>query len=363
MPAFAKGEPDPNVLLQRLNEYGREYFQLNKQSAPVILIGISIEKWESIEIEQYEFIRIHRISNLTNNFLYFSYKSFLFFRTSGIRPRILISGDIYFGFLSTFLIKKLWLRINVPVQISVHGYYLETRGLSKLIPSFLFRLYILKIYNWVDSIRVVSNQLKLNLITMHGVTPSKIFVAPIPIRLHEVQVVVNRKIDLLFVGRFHAERGIDLLTKICKNLQSDSVVSNIVLVGDGPLKLVTQQNLGYSSYLTFKGYVSPHVLTNLMLDAKIVLSTAPLEGFGLAIREALASGCFVVARRNEVTADLNADFPSLIYLFDTEHEAFEIISSLLSVSVDFSETHRFRAQIEASNTSSLESLIGSWEIP
>lgn len=359
-PNFAKGEPEPEILLQRLNEYGRAFFSSSQPSKLLILIGISTEKWDKIDQDRFEFLEVHRISNPSYNFLAFSCRSFLSLRNTGFNPKILISGDIYYGFLSSILIKKLWLRKNIPIQISVHGYYLESPVNKKFAPPFLLKFYILKVYAIADSIRVVSEQLKSNLITNHGISSTKIFVAPIPLRLQEIPKNTFRKNDVLFVGRFHPERGIDLLMKICRQILSDSNGANLVLVGDGPLRHDAERMLGESAKLSFRGYVSPQILSGLMLDSKIVLSTAPLEGYGLAIREALISGCFVVARRNEVTINLNRDFPSLISLFDTEHEAVEIISKLLTQSLEDRETVRFRELILISNKLSLQLLTDSW---
>ena len=166
---------------------------------------------------------------------------------------------------------------------------------------------------------------------------------------------------MLFVGRFHKERGIDLLQEIA---QSSSLIDSyykFVFVGNGPLHdgfIAKLRKLPLN--VDFKGYLPNPQLMEVYKSSKIFVSTAPTEGYGLSIREALSYGCSVLARKNEVTAALASSFPRLVFLFETAGEAVEQLDKLVSKEVDCIATENFRRSVEVANQNSIEALVASW---
>ena len=360
-PNFAKGEKDPNVVLERLNLYGAAYCEKGYGKKLTVLVGLKNEQFDSLRLDDFKFVTVLRITEPTINFVKFALKSRATLKRVGTTPKILIAGDIYFGFLTCLLLSMIYLPKFPPIQISVHGYYVENILLSVHKFRKLIKAYLIVSYRIASSIRVVSPELKTNLVYQFKIPREKIFVAPIPITLQPYEAVGKRDIDVLFVGRFHKERGIDLLQEIA---QSSSLIDSyykFVFVGNGPLHdgfIAKLRKLPLN--VDFKGYLPNPQLMEVYKSSKIFVSTAPTEGYGLSIREALSYGCSVLARKNEVTAALASSFPRLVFLFETAGEAVEQLDKLVSKEVDCIATENFRRSVEVANQNSIEALVASW---
>ena len=100
-----------------------------------------------------------------------------------------------------------------------------------------------------------------------------------------------------------------------------------------------------------------------MKNSKILLSTANSEGYGLAVREALSAGCFLVAYANSVTLNLQIAFPQLVFTFRNTDEAVELIYKLKSRVPDAAAVNGFRRKQLEENMASLQNLTDSWEPP
>jgi glycosyltransferase involved in cell wall biosynthesis len=361
-PTFAKGENDPNVLLERLNFYGSAYCERGYGNTITVLVGLNQDDYDLLRLTDFKFISVLRVTEPTKNFVKFALKSRLKLTRVGSTPKLLISGDIYFGFLTSILLRLLYLPNLLPLQISIHGYYVENISLSVHKFRKLIRGYLIASYRIATSIRVVSPELKTNLVDQLKLPGEKIFVAPIPIVLQPFEALRKRDIDLLFVGRFHEERGLDLLQDIVKSFSLVNLNHKFVFVGNGPLLDGFQTELRKLRLeADFKGFLPNSQLPDVYKSSKIFVSTAPTEGYGLSIREALSYGCILLARKNEVTAALASNFPGLVYLFETAGEAVEQLVSLTSKKVDFTDIENFRRALELSNQDSIEALVASWQ--
>jgi glycosyltransferase involved in cell wall biosynthesis len=361
-PTFAKGEADPNVLLERLNFYGAAYCEKDYGKILTVLVGLKQDDFDSLRLSDFKFISVLRITEPTKNFVKFALKSRLRLERVGSTPKLLISGDIYFGFLTSVLLRLLYLPNPLPIQISIHGYYVENISLSVHKFRRLIKGYLITSYRIASSIRVVSPELKNNLVNRLKIPREKIFVAPIPIVLQPFEALSKRDLDLLFVGRFHEERGIDLLQEIVKSSSQINPNHKFVFVGNGPLLDGFQTELrNLPLKADFKGYLPNSQLLEVYKSSRIFVSTAPTEGYGLSIREALSYGCILLARKNEVTTALASNFPGLVYLFETVGEAMEQLISLASKEADYSDIETFRRTLELSNQNSIEALVTSWQ--
>ncbi len=364
-PEFAKGEEDPNILMRRLDMYGETFFQLSSGGRLILLIGLDTKKMRLINPNDYQNIKIIHVSRSTRNVFKFAYLSKRILNANGIRPSILIAGDLYFAFLTCLLLKFTNIKnLHLPIQISIHGFYLRNLELRKNKLRHLIRMYLLFTYKVANSIRAVSMEIKEELNLKFHVQSSKIFVSPVPLTLGEYNIEIARTNDLLFVGRFHEERGIGKLEEIFELLQNKTLNLKAVVVGSGPL--LTAFKLKINPILPnchFEGFLERDELNLLFSSSRILLSTAPTEGYGLTIREALAQGCFLVARENEVTRGLASIFPNLVHLFNTKEEAVNHLQDLLETQPNDSDTRSFRDFVEKTNTASLECLTRSWLNP
>jgi glycosyltransferase involved in cell wall biosynthesis len=85
--------------------------------------------------------------------------------------------------------------------------------------------------------------------------------------------------EVLYAGRLSPEKGIEELVEACAGL-------NLVVAGDGPLRALVPQALGF---------LSPDELAERYRRAAVVVCPSRSEGFGVVCAEAMAHGKAVVA--------------------------------------------------------------------
>ena len=107
---------------------------------------------------------------------------------------------------------------------------------------------------------------------------------------------------MLFVGRLVAHKCVDILINAMDLLRRQSYKVNMGIVGDGPERraLETQvTQLGLSKLITFHGLFENHNdVIGLMKKSKVFVSASEREGYGIAVREALAVDMKVIVSNN-----------------------------------------------------------------
>ena len=104
----------------------------------------------------------------------------------------------------------------------------------------------------------------------------------------EDQVVVT-------VGRLIPRKAVDELIEAVA--QSDNTRIRLVVIGDGPLREILEQQarrLGAAGRIRFAGYVSDERKWQILANSDLYVSTSHHEGFGISYLEALCMGLPVV---------------------------------------------------------------------
>lgn len=105
---------------------------------------------------------------------------------------------------------------------------------------------------------------------------------------------------LLYVGRLHQVKGVDILLKAWAKIHSLMPETILRLVGDGPemetLKSLAEE-LGITRFVEFTGAVSRERLAPLYRKARLVIMPSRSEGFPLTLLEAGACGALSLATR------------------------------------------------------------------
>lgn len=102
---------------------------------------------------------------------------------------------------------------------------------------------------------------------------------------------------LVMASRLSPEKRPDLPIAALRTLRRRGVAARLVVAGDGPAR-ADLQRAAADLPVTFLGFVSDRIrLAELLATADVVLAPGPVETFGLAALEALASGTPVVGRR------------------------------------------------------------------
>ena len=275
------------------------------------------------------------------------------------KERVAIAGDPFVSFWILWMMKLFFVR-KLQIQISIHGLPLSKSGPR----GFSLRLLALRSCSQkADSIRVVSDHLKELLQNSWGISRNKIFIAPIPVRIAPVLHVVPRRKEILIVGRLHEERGVLLSLEIGLRVLVENSDTSLVLIGDGPLKskvesLVLKSNVG--GRVNLIGQLPHSEVLERMAQSLVLLSSAPEEGFGLAIREAAYSGLSVVALRNLGTIEAERELAPILSVFSTPGEAFIACQNGLRNQLSESVVERVRNNANAFNEDSLRKLASSW---
>lgn len=112
------------------------------------------------------------------------------------------------------------------------------------------------------------------------------------------RAVIGKPLRLVWVGRFEHDKGAESLLSILRQLDMTQLDYELAMVGQqfrqSPAVFNDIQS-AYSSRLVHFGYIESRMdYRGLLLAADVVLSTALHEFQGLAVMEAVASGCLPV---------------------------------------------------------------------
>lgn len=113
---------------------------------------------------------------------------------------------------------------------------------------------------------------------------------------------VREGFDLIFVGRLIAGKNVGLLVRSLLLLGEKP---RTVVVGDGPdmeeLVKLTEE-LGLGENVTFAGVLGENEVYSYLKSSKVFVSPSVLEGFGMAVLEAMACGLPAVVVRHKWNA-------------------------------------------------------------
>ncbi len=351
-------------VLTRLDYYGAAYALMRDSSVRKLVVVLNLKKNQNFTVIQQRFSNLEfivlRRRYFTAPFLLLDIQ--IQFKRLSTNPGVLISGDPYISGLLIYLLKRFRFRKSV-LQFQVHGnpfQYLKTFSIRQSILKFI---YLFNLRN-ADSIRLVSqSQLEYDFLASR-ITQAKCFIAPIPILDIRMGAPEGKREEgLLFLGRFHHERNLDLWLEIAENIALKFPGFKITMAGSGPLmEFVNNYKATHQSLSTMKilGEIAHSRIEEVLHESTILLSTAEHESYGLSLREAMLSGLFVVAKRNPTTVLLEKDFPNLVFTYDTATEAKEMIANLVGRSAPKDEIAKVEFQQTSKNLESVNSLVQSW---
>jgi glycosyltransferase involved in cell wall biosynthesis len=133
----------------------------------------------------------------------------------------------------------------------------------------------------------------------------------------KIRVVINEGADLenyeasscegkviLFVGRLHERKGLDVFLPIFKQvLDEEKAILRIVGSGEKESALKLQaEKLGLKNNIQFLGFLSDSEIRKQYSEASIFVLPSRYEGFGIVLLEALASGLPIVATRTGISS-------------------------------------------------------------
>ena len=214
-----------------------------------------------------------------------------------------VQDTYYLAFLALLLAK----RYKVKLEVQVHGLE-KFDGLRKFLAK--------KVWAKADSIRVVSQRLKNNLVDDFHVSPDKINVLPVLVdidKLKSSSVTIDLKqkypgqFIFLFVGRLVPVKNVPLIFQALSRLDSQKPYK-LIIVGDGSEKDKLEdlaKTLNLKDKVEFFGWVDD--LASFYKSADCLILASNSEGRGMVVEEAVACGLPVVMTDVGLAGDLVKD--------------------------------------------------------
>jgi glycosyltransferase involved in cell wall biosynthesis len=156
-----------------------------------------------------------------------------------------------------------------------------------------------------DRVIVDSMESKRIVMEKYGVDESKIrVIVKEGVNLEEFKQSSCQGNIVLFVGRLHERKGVDLLLPIFKEvIKEKKAILRIVGSGEKEKALRKQAaRLGLSEDVEFLGYLPDSEMRKQYSEASIFVLPSRYEGFGIVLLEALASGLPIVATQTGISS-------------------------------------------------------------
>ncbi len=154
------------------------------------------------------------------------------------------------------------------------------------------------------------------------------------IQSHKADYAIESPTRLLFVGRLHEQKGVDVLLEAFQHLvkRFPDKDLRLDLLGDGPLRKDLESlavELGIAQQVDFVGQCD--TVSRYLRSADIFVLPSRAEGISNALLEAMACGLPVVASRIPGNVDVVCDRRNgLLFAANQAESLFEAVSELLT---------------------------------
>lgn len=359
MPTILNSAELPEQILDRCKVLSRKFLEIQgSEDSNVIVICAGLSSAQVKPYQQDAPFTIYSIKGQTTIPFRYLMKSFLILRKYRGKEITLIAGDNYLALFISLLLKSL-LGSRARVQVSIHGNPLLQR--TNLLKGFARKMAFKFLLPKASSARFVSEHLRREL--SKYISPDAYsFVSPIQVQFQSNSSQENVDKTLGLVGRLHDERGIDFFCEILGKVSAKKLPYKFIVIGDGPERKKVEDFCSRNPHLAvvFQGNISKSKVLENYQFMNLLLSCAPSEGYGLALREAILSGTPVVARTNEGTRELKSIFYEMVYLFDSVDEALSQVQTCLRTEVSMEVVEKYRVIQSRIEESSVQALVNSW---
>ena len=291
-----------------INRHQRYADSLNEFTGELRLIIISSGQNLDVTKLKYPNLEIFSIANPSYNFYRFASESKKLIKGMNWDIKLLIAGDCWESFWSAYFLNR-FMSKNAPIQIQIHGDIADLSwrriNLKNRIRYSLAKLSLAK----ASSVRAVTKYQAENLVKAFGVKTERIVVIPVPINVIGKLVASKseRPKTIGLLGRIHQDRGIWEFIKLVRILNLNSKDFNVVVIGDGPSTekfLLKLSSVIPKNRINYLGQLSEGELRKVWKKIGVLVSMAPVESYGRAMRESLIAGVPVWATASTGVKDL-----------------------------------------------------------
>ena len=349
-------------VIERHNSYALHLSKSNpknKISLVILTAGSS-----QVKNQQSSGLYLEVVSKPTFNSIKFAKAALKKIRSKNLNVKLLVAGDPWESFWSAYLLNKLSSK-KVPIQIQLHG-DIANPAWKKISLQNRIRFNFAKFsMSKADGIRAVSNSQALKVARIFKIKKAQICVIPVPINNLRLtsSIFSKRPKTLGLIGRIHSDRGIYNFIKLIKSLTVVRDDFTVVIAGSGPEEsrfLEEIKELLPKSKIRFLGHLSETELKKVWRDIGVLVSTAPAESYGRAMREALVAGIPIWAMKSSGVEDLiskaGKDAVKILDLEKSNYDLSKEFDQLLKSKVLLS----FRKQFIKDNLTYAQLLAKSW---
>jgi glycosyltransferase involved in cell wall biosynthesis len=279
---------------------------------------------------------------------------------------LLVAGDPWESALGAYLLRILHFKL-ARTQIQIHGDIGNNTWINQSRRNFLRSLIAKITLRFANQIRTVGITQTNLLISKYRVPRAKCRIIPVT-SLYST-VAFTPKVDFSpppaigFVGRLQSDRGVANFIELVAKLKQQDLFFSVVVAGEGPERKnfeIALKKLLPREKILFVGNLKPEGMAEAWSQIKVLVSTAPSESFGRAIREAISWGIPVWAIPSSGVRDLQNEVSeryvkNLDISLSAEHQA-NIFRDLLLAEVPLG----VRESVIKADERAMEDLIDSW---
>ncbi|WP_189342987.1 glycosyltransferase family 4 protein [Winogradskyella epiphytica] len=218
---------------------------------------------------------------------------FLFKLVQTYKPDLMIS---MFGFVNMFLIvgRLFGVKNRVAWIRTLSSQYAQKRY-KVLRKSF--------IYSLATTIITNSNATKIDVANFFKIPSRKITVLPNSVKDYSstLQGVTTDNKNLLYVGRLHSSKGIDVLIRAFSQIVKKFPIMRLDIIGQGPFLnelLDLTIALGVSNHVSFLGEKNKESVLSAYKKSYCTIIPSRSEAFGFTVIEAMSTGTCVIGANN-----------------------------------------------------------------
>lgn len=128
-------------------------------------------------------------------------------------------------------------------------------------------------------------------------------------------------LEICFVGRLEAAKGVDRIFEAFKRVDVRSGVNKLHLIGDGPRRSEYEKDAqSISVPVIFHGFLPPEAVAGILAQCQVLLLPSDSEGFPKVVAEAANYGCVsVVSNVSSIPQYINE---ANGFLWDMDKESF-----------------------------------------
>lgn len=281
-------------------------------------------------------------------------------------PSLLIAGDPWIaGILAIFISKKL--RREHKLQIQFHGDFGNSLWIDASLKN-RFKYALARLTSkYASQVRCMSN-LQAQLISKSlNLNAQKITISPVPMMLWKKTPTFRNSISQVprigLVGRLQFDRGLDAFIDVMYKLQKEQRKFEVQIIGSGPERawLHKQFNDRFPEIkVEFVGEVSPNGMQAYWENLDLLISCAPTESYGRAVREAIFAGVPVLATSSSGVLSMDEAIQNgYIRLFAPNFqssELAEVFDQLLKTEPPMA----FRENLAREDQANLRKVIDEW---